>query len=281
MDDGISGTTFNRPDFQEMQRRIENGEVATVIVKDLSRFGRNYIDSGQYTEIQYPMLGVRFISIQENVDTQNQTGTKLMPINNIFNEWYAAQTSKKIRAVQKMKAQNGKRVGTSVPFGYMKNTANKNNEWIIDEPAAKIVKYIFELCVAGLRPLQIAKRLEQEKVLTVTAYFHSVGRKTSNPYPKNPYMWKDSTIQGILANRQYTGCTINGMSSTVSYKVHKTIYNPESEWQIIPNTQPAIIDEDTWLRVQDLRSHRRRPTATGRTSLFSGLVYCADCKAPL
>ena len=159
VDDGISGTTFERPDFQRMQRMVENGEVATVIVKDLSRFGRNYLEVGDYLEIQYPKLGVRFIAIQENVDTLKESGTEMMPFNNIFNEWYAAQTSKKIRAVNQMKAANGKRVSSTVPYGYVRDAENKDI-WHIDEPAAAVVRKIFAPCLAGRGPLQIAKQLE-------------------------------------------------------------------------------------------------------------------------
>ena len=142
VDDGISGTTFDRPDFQRMQRMIENGEIGVVIVKDLSRFGRNYLDVGEYLEIKYPTLGVRFIAIQENVDTLKNTGTEMMPFNNIFNEWYAAQTSKKIRAVWKSKADKGERVASAVPFGYKKSEDNPK-QWVVDEPAAQTVRRIF------------------------------------------------------------------------------------------------------------------------------------------
>ena len=281
VDDGVSGTTFDRPDFQRMQRMIENGEIGTVIVKDLSRFGRNYLDVGKYVEIKYPSLGVRFIAIQENVDTLKNVGTEMMPFNNIFNEWYAAQTSKKIRAVWKAKAEKGERIGFIAPYGYQKSESDPK-QWIVDEPAAKVVRYIFQLCIEGLGPTQIAHRLEDEKVICPTAYYMSLGRKTSNPMPKRgEYAWETATIKHILANRQYTGCTVNFKTSLVSYKVHKTVYNPEEEWQIIPNTQEAIIDEDTFNRVQELRDGRRRNTATGRESLFSGLLYCADCKSKL
>ena len=281
VDDGVSGTTFDRPDFQRMQRMIENGEIGTVIVKDLSRFGRNYLDVGKYVEIKYPSLGVRFIAIQENVDTLKNVGTEMMPFNNIFNEWYAAQTSKKIRAVWKAKAEKGERIGFIAPYGYQKSESDPK-QWIVDEPAAKVVRYIFQLCIEGLGPTQIAHRLEDEKVICPTAYYMSIGRKTSNPMPKRgEYAWDTSTIKHILANRQYTGCTVNFKTSLVSYKVHKTVYNPEEEWQIIPNTQEAIIDEDTFNRVQELRDGRRRNTATGRESLFSGLLYCADCGSKL
>ena len=281
VDDGISGTTFDRPDFQRMQRMIENGEIGVVIVKDLSRFGRNYLDVGEYLEIKYPTLGVRFIAIQENVDTLKNTGTEMMPFNNIFNEWYAAQTSKKIRAVWKSKAEKGERISQTVPHGYKKSEDNPK-QWIIDEPAAKVVRYIFQLCIEGLGPTQIAHCLEDERILCPTAYAMANGRKTPNPLPKRgEYAWDGATVKHILANRQYTGCTVNFKTTLVSYKVHKTVHNPEEEWQIIPNTQEAIIDEDTFNRVQELREGRRRNTATGRESLFSGLLYCADCKSKL
>ena len=281
VDDGISGTTFDRPDFQRMQRMIENGEIDVVIVKDLSRFGRNYLDVGEYLEIKYPTLGVRFIAIQENVDTLKNTGTEMMPFNNIFNEWYAAQTSKKIRAVWKSKAEKGERISQTVPHGYKKSEDNPK-QWIIDEPAAKVVRYIFQLCIEGLGPTQIAHCLEDERILCPTAYAMANGRKTPNPLPKRgEYAWDGATVKHILANRQYTGCTVNFKTTLVSYKVHKTVHNPEEEWQIIPNTQEAIIDEDTFNRVQELREGRRRNTATGRESLFSGLLYCADCKSKL
>ena len=280
IDDGVSGTTFARPDFQRMQRMAENGQIATIIVKDLSRFGRNYLEVGKYLEITYPTLGIRFIAIQENVDTMSNTGTEMMPFNNIFNEWYAAQTSKKIRAVWQMKAASGKRISSTVPYGYMKSSEDKE-KWIIDEEAAEVVRRIFSLSLAGRGIAQIARQLEQEKILIPTAYKIEKGLSTTHKYPENPYYWDSSTVAGIIDNRQYTGCTVNFKTTTVSYKVHKVIHKSEDEQQIIPNTQDAIITEDLWLRVQELRQHKRRPTSTGRTSLFSGLVYCPDCGAKL
>ena len=280
VDDGVSGTTFDRPDFQRMQRMVENGEVGTIIVKDLSRFGRESIEMGRLTQVVYPSLGVTFIAIQENVNTSTGTGLETMPFHNIFNEWYAEQTSKKIKAVWKAKADNGERVSAAVPFGYMKSHED-SKQWIIEEPAAKIVRYIFELCIAGLGPMQIARRLEDEKVVCPTEYYYSIGRKTSNKRPANPYKWDQATVVHILENRQYTGCTVNFKTTFVSFKVKKTVYIPEDEWQIIPNTQEAIIDEDTFDRVAELRKNRRRNTATGKTSMFAGLLYCADCGSKL
>ena len=280
VDDGISGTTFQRPDFQRMQRMVENGEVGTIIVKDVSRFGREQVEMGRLTQVVYPSLGITFIAIQENINSTTGEGMEMLPFYSIFNEWYAAQTSKKIRAVNELKASQGRRVASAVAYGYKKIEGDKE-QWYIDEPAAQIVRKIFALCLAGKGPTQIARQLEKEKILTPTAYFHSVGRKTSNPMSVNVYGWRENTIEHILENQQYTGCTVNGKSTTVSYKVHKVIENPKEEYQIIPNTQEAIIDENVWLRVQELRKNKRRPTKTNRKSLFSGLVFCADCKSKL
>lgn len=280
VDDGISGTTFDRPSFQCMQSMAENGEIGTIIVKDLSRFGRETIEMGRLTQVVYPSLGITFIAIQENVNTDTGTGLEMMPFYNIFNEWYAEQTSKKIKAVQKSKADNGERVSPMVPYGYKKENEN-SKQWIIDEPAAKVVRYIFQLCLEGLGPMKIARRLEDEQVITPTEYFARQGKKTSNARPSNPYNWQQTTVKHILENRQYTGCTVNFKSTFVSFKVKKKVELPEDEWQIIPNTQEAIIDMDTFNRVQELRKHRRRNTATGKTSMFSGLLYCADCGSKL
>lgn len=223
---------------------------------------------------------ITFIAIQENINSSTRDGMEILPFYSIFNEWYAAQTSKKIRAVNELKASQGKRVASTVAFGYKKSESDKE-EWIIDEPAAEVVRKIYALFLGGKGPSQIARQLEAEKVLTPTAYFHSVGKKTSNPVLADIYGWNSSTVTGILDNRQYTGCTVNGKSSTVSYKVHKVIEKPKEEYQIIPNTQESIIEERVWLRVQELRNSKRRNTKTGRTSLFSGLVFCADCGAKL
>lgn len=280
VNDGVSGTTFNRPDYQRMEQMVENGEVGTIIVKDVSRFVREQVEMGRLTQVVYPSLGVTFIAIQENVNSTTGEGMEMLPFYSIFNEWYAAQTSKKIRAVNELKASQGKRVSSTVAYGYKKIEGGKE-QWHIDEPAAQIVRKIFALCLSGKGPLQIAKQLEQEKILVPTAYYYSIGKKTPNPMPANIYGWQSSTVEHILENQQYTGCTVNGKSSTVSYKVHKVIEKAKEEYQIIPNTQEAIIDENMWLRVQELRNNKRRNTKTGKTSLFSGLVFCADCGAKL
>ncbi|MDY5231488.1 MAG: recombinase family protein, partial [Eubacteriales bacterium] len=179
-----------------------------------------------------------------------------------------------------MKAASGKRISSTVPYGYMKSPEDKE-KWIIDEEAAEVVRRIFSLSLAGRGIAQIARQLEQEKILIPTAYKIEKGLSTTHKYPENPYYWDSSTVAGIIDNRQYTGCTVNFNTTTVSYKIHKVIHKSEDEQQIIPNTQDAIITEDLWLRVQELRQNRRRPTSTGRTSLFSGLVYCPNCGAKL
>lgn len=280
VDDGVSGTTFQREGFQRMQNMVESGLVGTIIVKDLSRFGREQVEMGRLTQIVYPSLGVTFISIQENVNTAAKTGLEMMPFYNIFNEWYAEQTSKKIRAVWKSKAEYGKRVSSTVPYGYKKSPEDRE-QWLIDEPAAEVVRKIFHLCLAGRGPSQIARDLEKEKILTPTAYYNSIGRAANNASPANPYLWANRSIENILANRQYTGCAVNFKSTTVSFKVHKTIYNSIDEQQIIPNMQEPIISEELFDRVQELRSHKRRNTKTGRASLFAGLLFCPDCGAKL
>lgn len=280
VDDGVSGTTFQRPNFMRMERMAENGEIGTIIVKDLSRFGREQVEMGRLTQVVYPSLGIRFIAIQERVDTLTGEGVEMMPFHNIFNEWYAAQTSKKIRAVWQSKAEHGERVSPSIPYGHKKSEDN-SKQWVIDEPAAQIVKKIYALCLAGRGPSQIARQLEEEQVLIPSAYYESIGRTHSQKVFQNPYAWDQATVVHILENRQYTGCAVNFKTTTVSYKVHKKIYNNAEDYQIIPDMQEPIISEEEWLRVQELRQHRRRPTKTGRTSLFSGLVYCPDCGAKL
>ena len=280
VDDGISGTSFERGGFQQMQKMVEEGKICRVIVKDLSRFGREMVEAGRLTQIVYPSLGVTFISLHENVNSTTGEGMEMLPFYNIFNEWYAAQTSKKIRAVWQSKAENGKRVSPTVPFGYVKDP-NDKEKWLIDEPAAEVVRKIYALCLAGRGPLQIAKQLEEEKTLVPSAYYESIGRTHAQKVPSDYCKWDQKTVVGILENRQYTGCAVNFKSTTVSYKVHRKIHNATEDYQIIPNMQEPIISEEQWLRVQELRKHRRRPTATGRTSLFSGLVFCADCGAKM
>ena len=280
VDDGISGTTFDRPGFKEMEVLAEEGKIGTIIVKDLSRFGREQTEVGRLTQIVYPSLGITFIAIQEHVNTATGEGVEIMPFHAIFNEWYAAQTSKKIRQVWKTKSEHNLRVSNHIPFGYVRDKDDKE-KWLVDEDAAKVVRHIYDLFLAGLGTAQIARRLAEEKVLTPNSYYASIGRCYSVRLPDNPFLWKDTTVANILDNRKYTGCMVNNLYSTVSYKVHKTLRIPEDKQQIIPNYHEAIISEEEWLRVHELRQNRRRPLRVGKTSMFSGLIFCYDCGSKL
>ena len=225
VDDGISGTSFDRSAFNRMQRMVEEGKIGTIIVKDLSRFGREHIEGGRLAEIVYPTLGVTFISIHENVNTSTGEGMEMMPFYNIFNEWYAAQTSKKIRDVWKSKSDNGKRVSPTVPFGYMKDPADKE-KWLIDEPAAEIVRKIFALCLDGRGPSQIARQLEKENIMVPAAYYQSVNRKCSQKVPIGSCHWDTKTIVHILENRQYSrSADILALTASVRYSLGSSIFS--------------------------------------------------------
>ena len=276
VDDGYSGTNFNRPSWGELLERIENGEVATLIVKDMSRLGRDYLKVGFYTEVLFVEKGVRFIAINNGIDSANQQDSDFTPFLNIINEWYAKDTSKKIRAVMKSKGEAGEPLCTNPPYGYMKDPDNKK-KWIVDEEAAEIVKRIFALCLDGYGPTQIARILKEDSVITPTIHFQQTGRATRNTPPNNPYNWTGDTIADILEHPEYQGHTVNFKTYKQSYKSKKTCYNPEEKWLVFENTHEAIIDADTWARVQELRKNKRRPTRTGKTNMFSGIVRCADC----
>lgn len=274
IDDGWSGTTFARPAFTEIMELAEKGMIGTLIVKDHSRLGRNRLVVGQLLEEDFDSLGVRYIAIMDNIDTAKGI-SDLVPMQDLFNEWHAKNTSQKVRNVFKNKGMSGVPLTTNPPFGYMKNPDDKK-EWIIDEEAAKTVRQIFALCVEGLGPTQIAKRLKATKVLTPTEYWNSIGRNCSKP-PTVPYNWYSATVADILAKQEYCGDTVNFRSTTKSFKNKTKIERPQEEWKIFPNTHPAIIDREVFELVQELRQHRRRPTKSGIVSWFSGLLYCADC----
>ncbi len=278
VDDGWSGTTFARPAFTEIMELAEKGMIGTLIVKDHSRLGRNRLVVGQLLEEGFDSLGVRYIAIMDNIDTAKGI-SDLVPMQDLFNEWHAKNTSQKVRNVFKNKGMSGVPLTTNPPFGYMKNPDN-TKEWIIDEEAAKTVRQIFALCVEGLGPTQIAKRLKAAKVLTPTEYWNSIGRNCSKP-PAVPYNWCAATVADILSKQEYCGDTVNFRSTTKSFKNKTKIERPQDEWKIFPNTHPAIIDREVFELVQELRQHRRRPTKSGIVSWFSGLLYCADCEEKL
>ena len=229
---------------------------------------------GQLLEEGFDSLGVRYIAIMDNIDTAKGI-SDLVPMQDLFNEWHAKNTSQKVRNVFKNKGMSGVPLTTNPPFGYMKNPDNKK-EWMIDEEAAKVVRKIFALCIDGFGPTQIAKKLKADKVMTPTEYWNSIGRNCSKP-PAVPYNWCSATVADILSKQEYCGDTVNFRSTTKSFKNKTKIERPQEEWKIFPNTHPAIIEREVFELVQELRQHRRRPTKSGIVSPFSGLLYCADC----
>lgn len=279
VDDGYSGTDFERPGFQKMLDEIEAGHVSTVIVKDLSRFGRNSALTGMYTNITFAKYGVRFIAINDNYDTidPNSVDNDFAGIKNWFNEFYARDTSRKIRAVNKAKAERGEPLTSHVPYGYKKDPDNPKH-WIVDEEAAQVVKRIFTLCMEGSGPAQIAKILEGDKVLNPTGYHQREGRNTTHPTPGNPYRWNVATVGIILERKEYIGCTVNFRTYTNSIWDKTQRINPEENQLVFYNTHPAIVSQEVFDKVQQLREKRARRTRSGRTSLFSGILYCDECK---
>ncbi len=276
VDDGFSGTNFNRPGWNDLIALVEVNKVGAIIVKDMSRLGRDYLKVGFYTEVMFVEKTIRFIAINNGIDSANQTDSDFTPFLNIINEWCAKDTSKKIKAVMKAKGESGKTLTTIPPFGYMKSPEDKT-KWIVDEPAAETVRKVFNLCMNGYGPSQIAKILSEEKVLTPAAYWQSIGRTTNLPTPKNPYRWVADTISTMLEKKEYLGHTVNFKTYKQSYKSKKKLHNPEEKQLIFENTHESIIDIDTWERVQELRKNKRRPTRTGKINMFSGIAYCADC----
>lgn len=274
VDDGYSGVTFTRPAFMEMMVLAEQGKIGTLIVKDHSRLGRNRLVVGQLLEEDFDRLGVRYIAIMDNIDTDKGL-SDLVPMQDLFNEWHAKNTSQKVRNVFRSKGMSGVPLTTNPPFGYMKNPDNPK-EWLIDEPAAKVVRQIFDMCVAGLGPTQIAKKLKADEIMTPAEYWNSIGRKCVKP-PDRPFNWCSDTVANILSKQEYIGDTVNFRGTTKSFKNKKKVERPQEEWKIFKNTHPAIVDEETFMLVQELREHRRRPAKSGIVSMFSGLLYCADC----
>lgn len=279
VDDGYSGTTFDRPDFQRMIAEMDAGRIGTVIVKDMSRLGRDYLKVGFYTEVAFPEADVRFIAINNGVDSANQQESDLTPFINIFNEFYAKDTSKKIRAVFKAKGQSGKPLCTNPPYGYKKDPDDKTR-WIVDDETAAVVKEIFHLCMSGYGPTQIAKELRKRRIETPAEYGKRVGVNVPSAKLRendDPCRWTTSTVVHILERREYTGCTVNFKTYKKSYKSKKQVKNDPSEWAIFEGMHEAIIEPEVYDTVQKIRDGRRRQTPMGEMPALSGMVYCADC----
>ena len=280
VDDGYSGTNFNRPDWQRLNGMIDEGRIGTIIVKDMSRLGRDYLQVGMYTEIVFPNNDIRFIAINNGVDSINGTENDMTPFINIFNEFYAKDTSRKIKAVFNAKGNSGKPLTTNPPYGYLKDPEDKNH-WLIDEEAAPVVRDIFKMCVAGKGPSQIAKELRRRGIPTPAEHYQALGISTPAKLPDQPGFWQQRTIADMLMKPEYLGHTVNFRTHKKSFKCKKTVWNDPSEWQIFENTHEAIIDQETFDIVQRIRDGRRRLTPMGEMPILSGMLFCADCGAKL
>ena len=278
IDDGVSGTTFQRPEVQRLLDDAKTGVINTIIVKDLSRFGRNYIEVGQYVDYVFPAFGIRFIAIQDNVDTENRDSgaMEMMPIMNVFNEWHAANTSKKIRAVLKSNAREGKYHARKAPYGYVKSDTEKKTP-IVDEEAAAVVKRIFEMRASGLSPHKIADKLNEDKIPNPSKYsfdkYGIVGKRN------HFNLWAFCAVNSILRNPTYLGHMAQQRWGSVSYKNHKRYKKDESEWIVVKNTHEPIITQELWDKVREVEKSvaQGRKTKRGYTHPLSGFLFCADC----
>ncbi len=275
VDDGYSGTNFNRPDFQRMLKDIESGLVGTVIVKDMSRFGRNYIMVGYYTEILFEQAGIRFIAVNDGVDNEHDSD-EFTPFRNIINEWYARDTSKKVKAVLRAKGKSGKHLSAVPPYGYVKDPTDKT-KWIIDEEAAAVVREVYKLFIEGVEMNEVAKMLTARKIDPPIVHFEKLGLPVRSK-SECPQVWSSSSLYNMLKQEAYTGSTINFKTAKTSYKTTDQIFLPREEWAIFENTQEAIIDKETFAIVQKMRESRRRPRIQNRKeNIFAGLLRCGDC----
>ena len=272
VDDGYTGTNFNRPAMQELLALVEAGRVKTIIVKDMSRFGRDYLQVGQYTEIVFPSYNVRFIAVNDGVDS-DRGQDDFTPVRNLFNDFYARDTSKKVRAVLRAKGTSGQHMNRP-PYGYLEDPLQKGH-WVIDPETAPTVKRIFDLALAGNGPTRIANLLEKDQVLTPKAIY---AQRHGKPLPPFPYHWEDGTTVGILERLEYTGCVCNFKTYSKSYKLKKRIPTAKEDMFIVENTQEAIIPREQWDRVQELRKERHRTLQRAeRKGMFTSVLVCADC----
>ena len=274
-DDGFSGADFERPAFSKMIEDVEAGKVATVIVKDMSRFGRDYLKVGFLTEMLFPEKDVRLIAVNDNVDTERGEND-FTPMMNLFNEWFVRNTSKKIRAVWQAKGNSGERLAVIPPYGYRKDE-NDSKRLVIDEESAAVVRRIFRLCVDGHGPAQIARILNAERILNPSAYKYEHGILQKARPCKDAYFWNTTTVHKILDAPEYLGQTVNFKTWTKSYKDKKVRFNPPEKQLVFEDTHPAIIDPETWEIVRKMREHKRRIPRYGKQGLFSGVAYCSDC----
>ena len=275
VDDGYSGTTFTRPAFMEMMELAESGQIGTIIVKDHSRLGRNRLVVGQLLEEDFVRLNIRYIAIMDNIDSSKGLND-FLPIQDWFNEMHAKNTSQKVRAVLKSKGESGISLANNVPYGYKKDE-NDKTKWLVDEPSAEIVKEIFNLFIQGHGTCEIARILRERKILTSSEYNASITTKSNINTQEYQYKWCGTTVASILDRQEYIGDTVNFKCTTRSYKDKTKIRLPKEDRKVFKNTHEPIIDEYTWNIAKQLRNNRKKPTRSGKKSIFSGLLFCNDC----
>ena len=276
IDDGFSGADFNRPSFKRMMNDVECGKVGIVIVKDQSRLGRDYLQTGMLMEITFPQYDVRFIAINDGVDSANGV-SDFSGIKNYFNDFYARDTSRKIRAVQRAKGERGERVGTTIPYGYMKNPDN-SKQYIPDPETAPIVKRIFEMYASGIGIVKICDRLSAEKIVSPSVYaFRKTGSRSGNPDLTRPYHWAQNTVRKMLSNQEYVGDTVNFKTYSKSNKLKKRLKNAPENILIFENTHEAIVDRKTFEMVQKHFAGRKRPDKQGEMDKYAGYLFCGEC----
>ena len=274
IDDGYSGTNFNRPDFQRMMSDVDEGKVKTIIVKDMSRLGRDYLKVGYLTEFTFAEKDIHFIAINDNVDSENGSDNELIPFKNVFNEWLARDTSKKIRAVIRNKGESGKPLTNTPPLGYMKDPDDKN-KWLIDERCAPTIREIFRLCVNGYNALAIAKILTEKGYDTPKAFYLKQGRNMYRNDTTEPYLWHRSTVYKILRNPNYIGHLVNFKTTRKSYKNKRFVYRNPSEWKVIENHHEAIVDKETFDLAQKLTQVKRVvKNHFDDINIFAGVILC-------
>ena len=282
VDDGISGTTFERPGVQRLLEDAKQGVINTILVKDMSRFGRNYIMVGQYLDYVFPTFGIRFMALSDNIDTENRDtpAMDMMPITNVFNEWWAATTSKKLRAVRINNAKEGKNGMSHAPCGYILGT-NEKRTLQINPETAPIVRRIFEMRASGMTPRKIADVLNAEKVLTPNDY--RIATTGINGVRNPSHLWHTTVLRTLLSNQAYIGNLVQHKSTTISYKNHKWQRRPEEEWIVVENAHEAIIPRDLWDKVKEVEQAvgHGKHTARGFMHPLSGLMLCADCGAKM
>jgi len=282
VDDGISGTTFERPGVKRLLEDAKQGVINTILVKDMSRFGRNYIMVGQYLDYVFPLYNIRFIALTDNIDTENKdtAAMDMMPITNVFNEWWAAATSKKLRAVRIQNAKNGKNGMSHAPYGYKLGTDEKRT-LRINEETAPIVRRIFEMRSTGLTPRKIADILNSEHILTPNDY--RIATTGINAVRNSTHLWCTSVLRSLLDNQAYIGNLAQHRTTTISYKNHKWQRRPEEEWIVIENAHEAIISKELWDKVKEVEKAvgHGKHTKRGFMHPLSGLMFCSDCGAKM